>query len=238
MVYSFAGECSSIQWWGSSWATHPWYSFYYHLLTFLTLASDDCTNIVMSCTTLTGNAGLFLHRRKAEFLDPLRKVSNLLNSLVSGYYGSLNWSTVFLRLTCTLTLGKKLLLGIRYYPLFICSSFVAEVLWIWPNLPICLLLVAHMSIKERGHDIRKPEAGWDAATKSPKGLGLAHCYTVWWACGSSPGWRPANRCSSPARLKQQLHKTTCNVGDITAVYVVDAYKITLLIYTSFKCRTA
>ena len=56
----------------------------------LTLASDDCTNIVMSCTTLTGNAGLFLHRRKAEFLDPLRKVSNLLNSLVSGYYGSLN----------------------------------------------------------------------------------------------------------------------------------------------------
>ena len=117
-------------------------------------------------------------------------------------------------------------------------SFVAEVLWIWPNLPICLLLLAHLPIKERGHDIRKPEAGWDAATKSPKGLGLAHCYTVWWACGSSPGWRPANRCSCPARLKQQLHKTTCNVGDITAVYVVDTYKITLLIYISFKCRTA
>ena len=156
MVFSFAGECSSIQWWGSSWATHPWYSLYCHLLTFLALASDDCPNIVMSCTTLTGNAGLFLHRRKAEFLDPLRKVSNLLNSLVSGYYGSLNWSTVFLRLTCTLTLGKKLLLGIRYYPLFIYLSFAAEVLWIWPNLPICLLLVAHLSIKERGYDIRKP----------------------------------------------------------------------------------
>jgi hypothetical protein len=67
---------------------------------------------------------------------------------------------------------------------------------------------------------------------------LAHCYTVWWACGSSPGWRAANRCSSPARLKQQLHKTPCKVGDITAVYVVDTYKITLLIYISSKCWAA
>jgi hypothetical protein len=49
---------------------------------------------------------------------------------------------------------------------------------VWPNLPICLLLSAHLSIKERGHDIWKPEAGWDAATKSAEGLGLAHCYTI------------------------------------------------------------
>lgn len=44
----------------------------------------------MPFTHLTVNAGLFLHRRKAEFLDPLRKVSDLLNSLVNGHYDQLN----------------------------------------------------------------------------------------------------------------------------------------------------
>jgi hypothetical protein len=37
---------------------------------------------------LTGNAGLFLHRRKAELLDPLRKVSDLLVPDV-GHYNQL-----------------------------------------------------------------------------------------------------------------------------------------------------
>jgi len=44
----------------------------------------------MPCTNLTGNAGLFLHRRKAELLDPLRKVSDLLNSLVREDYVQLS----------------------------------------------------------------------------------------------------------------------------------------------------
>jgi hypothetical protein len=49
----------------------------------LSSCCDDYPNLtIMSCTNLIGNAGLFLHRRKAELLDPLRKVGNLLNSLV------------------------------------------------------------------------------------------------------------------------------------------------------------
>lgn len=130
----------------------------------------------MPCTNLTGNAGLFLHRRKAELLDPLRKVSDSLNSLSEGIILNLDKTCIP---QVHLYIDPREKVTARYQVLSAFHKLIVSLMYcLWPNLPVRLLLLAHLSIKERGHDIWKPEAGWDAVTKSPKGLGLAHCYTV------------------------------------------------------------